>query len=450
MKKNDIIDLKIETIVSDGNGLGKYEGMAVFVPFTAKGDEIKCKIVKVNKTSAYGIIDKIITPSPDRTESLCENFPKCGGCAFFHISYESELTAKSEFVTNAFTKIGGFKNIPYEGIVPSYDNLHYRNKAQYPLAVNKDGKTVVGFYAPRSHRVIPCESCNLQPEIFSHITKEICKYLDDKKIPVYDEITGKGLVRHIYLRKGYHSGEIMACLIVTKEKPSLFQELSEILTSKFPDIKSFVLNINSDMTNVITGKKCITISGKDYITDTMCGKIIKISPLSFYQVNTLQAENFYECAREYALLSGNETVVDLYCGAGTVGLSMSDKIKKLYGCEIIPEAVENAKENAKLNGIKNAEFYCMDSGKFARLLSEKGVNPDVIITDPPRKGCSEETLDEIIKMSPKKIVMISCNCATGARDVKYLCEHGYKFKRLKAFDSFPRTVHVETVVLMSC
>lgn len=449
MKKNDIIDLKIETIVSDGNGFGRFDGMAVFVPFTAKGDEIKCKIVKVNKTSAYGIVEKIISSSPDRQTNSCESFPKCGGCAFCHISYESEVRAKSEFVVNAFTKIGGFKNIPYEGTIPSDNEFYYRNKAQYPLSTDESGKTVVGFYAPRSHRVIPCKSCKLQPKIFSEITDEICKYLDDKKIPVYDESTHKGLARHIYLRKGFHSGEIMVCLIVTKGKTQLFEELANKLVKKFPDVRSVVLNINSDVTNVITGKKCITLLGKDYITDTMCGKVIKISPLSFYQVNTLQAEKFYECAAEFAELKGNETVIDLYCGAGTVGLSMSDKIHKLYGCEIVPEAIENANENARHNKIENAEFFCMDSGDFAKFIFEKGVKPDVIITDPPRKGCSTQALSQIIKMSPEKIIMISCNAATGARDVRFLCENGYEFERLKAFDSFPRTVHVETVVLMS-
>lgn len=448
MNKNDIIELKIESVSSDGNGVGKYEGMAVFVPNTAPGDVISCRIVKVCKSYCFGIIDKLITPSPDRSDNdICPVSAKCGGCIFRHMDYSAELREKDNIVRNAFSRLGKL-DIPFEDILGCESPERYRNKAQYPLTYS-DGKAVCGFYAPRSHRVIPCSDCVLQPEIFSDITKEICSYIDKKHIPLYDEKSGSGLVRHIYLRRGFHSGEIMVCLIVTAPKVNLFNELGDILTEKFPDIKSFVLNINPKNTNVITGERCITVKGSDNITDIMCGRKIKISPLSFYQVNTAQAERLYGIAREYAQLKGGETLLDLYCGAGTVGLSMADAAGRLIGGEIIPQAVENAKENARLSGIENCEFICGDAGKIAAELAEKNIRPDVIVIDPPRKGADELTLSSIVKMSPERVVMISCNPATAARDAAYLCAHGYKAERARAVDMFPRTGHVETVCLLS-
>ncbi len=450
MKKNQLTELLIESISSDGNGVGKYEGMTVFVPFTAVGDKISCKIVKVNKTYAFGIIDKIISSSPARLENDgCPVSKKCGGCAFRHMTYEAEKTAKDKIVRNAFERIGGLKDLPFEEILGCENISGYRNKAQYPLAYDENKKAAAGFYAKRSHRVIPCANCELGDRKFSEITAEICDFVNREKIPLYDETSGKGLLRHICLRRGYHTGEIMVCLIVKRAEKKLFSPLAKILTEKFPDIKSVVLNINSKNTNVITGDRCIVIYGNESITDMMCGRKIKISPLSFYQVNTAQAEKLYGIAKDFAALSGEEILLDLYCGTGTVGLSMADGIKKLYGCEIIPEAVENARENAHDNNIANAEFFVGDAGKTVMALAKKNIHPDVIITDPPRKGCDELTLSSIVKMSPEKIIMISCNPATAARDVKYLSEHGYRAVKARAVDMFPRTSHVECVVLMS-
>ena len=447
MNKNDIIELEITDVTAEGSGVGRHDGMAVFVPAAAAGDVISCRIVKVCKSYCFGIIDKIIKPSADRAESGCEISKKCGGCVFRHIDYSAELRIKDKSVRDAFKRIGGL-DIPFEDILGCESADRYRNKAQYPVS-GEAGNAYCGFYAQRSHRVIPCGDCILQPEIFGKITEDVLGYINSRKIPPYNEESGKGCVRHIYLRRGYHSSEIMVCLVVTKEDRKLFAPMADMLMKKYPDIKSVVLNINSRRTNVIMGEKCVTVGGRAYIEDIMCGRRIKISPLAFYQVNTAQAERLYGIAADFAELKGGEVLLDLYCGAGTVGLSMADKISKLIGGEIIPEAVENAKENAAANGIENAEFICGDAGKIADSLAAKGMHPDVIVIDPPRKGCDSLTLDSIVKMSPEKVVMISCNPATAARDAAYLGERGYAAVKARAADMFPRTGHVECVALLS-
>lgn len=449
MKKNDFCNLTITGLTSEGNGVGRTEGgMAVFVPQTAVGDVISCKIVKVNKSYAFGITDKIIEPSKDRIGDSCGIFKKCGGCIFRHISYEAELAAKEQTVRDAFRRLGGL-DIDFEPILGCETVERYRNKAQYPFAKDETGRTVCGFFAARSHRVIPCKDCLLQPEIFGEITDEICRFSDEKRLSVYDEKTGEGLLRHIYLRRGYHSGEIMVCIVVTRADKKIFSPLADMLCGKFPEIKSVALNLNNNRTNVILGEKCVTLCGGDTIEDIMCGRKIKISPLSFYQVNTAQAERLYKIAADYAELTGEETLLDLYCGAGTVGLSMSDRVKKLIGGEIVPEAVENARKNASSNNIENAEFICGDAGEIAAILVKKRIHPDVIVTDPPRKGCDVLALSSIVKMSPSRVIMISCNPATAARDCSYLSQNGYKIVKSRAVDMFPRTGHVECIVLLS-
>lgn len=447
MNKNDVVRIEITGITNEGNGVGRFENMAVFVPFTAVGDVIDCKIVKLKKTYAYGIIHKIITPSEKRTEPECSAFRKCGGCAFCHFSYEEELRIKEEFVKASFERIGKL-DVKFEKILGCETTRSYRNKAMYPVGKNDKGEIVCGFYSKRSHRVVEQYSCNLQPEIFEEILKNIVDFCNKNKIEAYDETARKGLLRHIYLRKGEHTGEIMVCLVVTDLDEADFLPLVKTLTKKFENIKSVVLNLNKENTNVILGNKCRTIYGEDYITDTMCGKAFRISPLSFYQVNTVQAEKLYEIAREYADVSEGESILDLYCGVGTIGISVSGN-SKLVGVEIIPQAIENAKENAKLNSKDNAEFICGDAGKIAEMLIERGETPDVIIADPARKGCDELSIESMLKMSPKKIVMISCNHATSARDCKILCENGYEITKARAVDLFPRTTHVECVMLLS-
>ncbi len=447
LKKNEIVTLEITGITNEGNGVGRYEQIAVFVPLTAVGDVISCKIVKVCKSYCYGIIADFIVKSRVRIQPDCEVFGKCGGCSFRHFSYEEELRVKQGFVEDSFHRIGKL-DPEFEPILGCDHIDGYRNKAQYPVA-EINGKVVAGFYSKRSHRVIEFTDCKLQPEIFSEVVKFILDFCNAQGISAYSEETHRGLLRHIYLRRGEHSGEIMVCLVVTDfGKCERLHQLAAMLSQKFADIKSIVINENSKNTNVILGDKIKTIYGSDTITDTMCGRKIAFSPLSFYQVNTLQAEKLYGIAREYAGLTDNEILLDLYCGAGTIGLSMADSVKKLVGVEIIPSAIENAKRNAELNGISNVEFICADAGKAAEMLFKRGERPDVIIADPARKGCTPETLEYMAKMSHDRIVMVSCNHATAARDCAVLREFGYQTVKCRAVDMFPRTGHVETIVLL--
>ncbi len=449
MKKNEFYTITITGMTAEGNGVGRTDGgMAVFVPLTAVGDVISCKIVKTVKTYAYGIIDRIISPSPDRSESGCPVSAKCGGCTFRHISYEAELKIKDGFVRDAFERIGGFKDVCFEEICGCSDPDRYRNKAQYPVA-EINGQAVCGFYSKRSHRVVTFTDCMLQPKIFSDIAARCISLINEFGLKAYNEESGKGIIRHIYIRRGFHSGEIMVCFVVKQDIRKSLAPIADRLAAEFVDIKSVVMNVNPKNTNVILGNKNITLCGGDFIADTLCGNRIELSPMSFYQVNTEQAERLYSCAKEYAALTGNETLLDLYCGAGTIGLSMADSAKKVIGCEIVPEAIENAKKNAAANGYGNAEFFCGDSGEFAARLADEGIKPDIAVIDPPRKGCDRLTLDNLIKMSPERIVMISCNPATAARDAKYLCENGYELKKVRAFDLFGRTGHVECVSVMT-
>ena len=446
MKKNDIIKLKIDGMTNEGNGVGRYEGMAVFVPFTAIGDEINCRIVKLKKTYAYGIIEELMKPSKDRISAECSTYKKCGGCSFRHISYDAELSIKQSFVVDSFERIGKL-SINFEDILGCEQTLHYRNKAQYPVC-ERYGKLMCGFYSKRSHRVVDNKDCLLQPEIFNQIADYTVKLLSKNGFMAYDEESGKGQIRHIYIRHGFHTGEIMLCIVTTK-RDKRFKNISEEISKVFPEIKSIVLNINPDKTNVILGKDNEVLLGQEYITDIMCGNKVQISPHSFYQINTAQAEKLYGIIKDYAELNGGETLLDLYCGIGTIGFSLARGIKKLIGVEIIPDAVINAKLNAKLNGIQNADFICGDAGTVANKLIERGENPDIIIADPARKGCDSASLDAMLKMAPEKIIMVSCNPSTAARDVKYLCDNGYRVIKGRAVDMFPRTTHVETVVLMS-
>lgn len=366
LEKNQVHTAEITGLTSEGSGVCRIEGMAVFVPETAVGDVCEVRIVKVLKSYAFGIIDKLIKPSTDRIENNCPVYKKCGGCLLRHISYEAECRTKNDIVRDAFERIGGLSP-QFDSFLGAENTERYRNKAQYPLAV-QDGRAVCGFFAPRSHRVIPVEDCALQPEVFSEIIKTVLDYINDRKLSVYNEENNTGIIRHIYLRRGAHSGEIMVCLVVRKDISRQLNALCRTLTEKFGDIKSIVMNINSKKTNVILGDECVTLWGSDTISDTMCGNTVEISPLSFYQVNTVQAERLYGKALEYASPENSEVIADLYCGAGTIGLSMAKQATKIVGVEIVPQAVENAKKNALRNNIANAEFHCGDAGEvFGKL-----------------------------------------------------------------------------------
>ena len=445
MQKNQVITLEITALTNEGSGVGRYEGMAVFVPFSAVGDILSCRIVKVLKSYAYGKIEQILTPSPDRVENFCSAFGKCGGCVFRHISYEAELAAKESFVRDAFSRIGGFDvdNMEFLPICGSDLTDGYRNKLQMPLAKGENG-VVSGFFSERSHRVIPVDKCLLQPEIFARIVDFVKEEAAKQKLSIYNEQAHEGVLRHVFLRKGHYSGEICAVLVARRKTPELVK-LGNALPKRFPEITGVVLNINPDKTNVILGEREILLCGRAEISDTMCGVGVEISPKSFYQINTPAAEKLYRQAAEFAMPDG-KIVLDLYCGIGTVGLSMAGRAEKIIGAEIIPEAVENARKNAINSGFSNAEFICADAGQAARELSERGISPDIILLDPPRKGCGEDTLSACVKMAPERIVMISCNAATAARDCKYLSENGYSVRAVRAFDLFPRTKHVECVI----
>lgn len=452
LEKNQIISLEITGLSNDGSGVGHYRdensdgrGMAVFVPFTAVGDVISCRILKVLKNVAYGKVEDLITASADRVQNDCPVYGKCGGCCFRHISYEAELRAKEGFVRDAFARIGGLSPeiIPIRG---SENPGEYRNKLQMPVS-KQDGKTVCGFFSERSHRVIPVEKCALQPEIFAEITRCVTSLADELKISVYNEEKHEGVLRHIYLRRGHYSGEICLCLVARRKVPE-FAKLAKKVMEQFPEITGVVLDLNRERTNVILGGEEILLAGKAEISDEMCGVKVEISPMSFYQVNTPAAEALYRQAAEFAEPEG-KLLLDLYCGAGTIGLSMADRARRLIGAEIVPEAVENAKANARRNSIENAEFVCADAGRAAAKLEKIGERPGVIILDPPRKGCSEDTLKACAGMQPERIVMISCNPATAARDCKMLAELGYKAQKARPFDLFPRTSHVECVVLLT-
>ena len=446
MKKNDIVEIEITALSSECSGIGKKDGMVIFVPFSAIGDKLEVKILKVNKTYCYGKIERIITPSPDRVTPDCPVYTKCGGCSLRHISYEAQLRAKEQFVKDAFTRIGGLSP-EFLPIIRNTNINGYRNKLQIPIGTDKDGNLIAGFYAFHSHRIVPCEKCLLQPDIFSKITADFLKISTGLNLTAYDETMRKGILRHLYLRKGYYSGEICLCIVVAKNVPEI-KILSDRLLEKYPEIVSSVINVNNRDTNVILGDEEIVLTSKNYICDIMCKNAVNIAPKAFYQVNTPCAEQLYSSACDFAEPKG-KTVLDLYCGAGTIGLSMARTAKKIIGVEIVPEAIENAKQNALANGITNCEFICADAAEAARILHSRNLRPDVIMVDPPRKGCGRDACEQIAAFSAPRIVMVSCNAATAARDCAYFAELGYSTDKCVAVDMFSGTNHVETVVLLS-
>ncbi len=447
LKKNEIYEAEITGITTEGSGVCRINEVVVFVPMTAVGDKLHVKIVKVLKNYAFGIIDELLEPAQGRCEPDCPVFRQCGGCVFRHVTYGEELQYKENFVRDAFTRIAKLSP-EFEPILGDTARAGYRNKAQYPVAM-QDGKLVCGFYARHSHRVIPFTGCLLQPPIFTEILEFLLPKLQQAGVSAYEEATHTGLLRHIYLRQGHYSHEISLCFVVRKSIRRRIKGILTDLQEKFPELVSITESVNAAKTNVIMGKTVDVLAGKPVISDTMCGNRIEISPQSFYQVNTAQAERLYGIAKEYAQLQGGELLLDLYCGAGTIGLSMADCAGRLIGAEVIPEAVENAKENAARNGVTNAEFLCGDAGEIAAQLRTQGLAPDVVVLDPPRKGCDAAAIEAVAGMAPSKIVMISCNPSTAARDAALFAAHGYAVEKVRAVDLFPGTAHVECVVLMS-
>lgn len=447
--KNQVVDLEITGLTSQGSGVGRVDGMAVFVPATAQGDVARVRILKVAKNYAFGKLEQLIKLSGDRVPSQCEQFPRCGGCLTRHISYEAELRAKEQQVRDALGRIGGFPCLEILPIIGADQPDHYRNKAQIPVTAGPDGSLHLGFYASHSHRVVDCKSCLLQPECFQRVTDTVRKWAGQFHPQPYDEAAHKGKFRHLYVRYGEGTGEVMVCLVVNGNGLKGERELAQMLQEAVPGLKSVVVNSNRDRTNVILGDKCRVVWGQGYITDELCGLKFKISPLSFYQVNRRQAEKLYELAGRYAGLTGDEIVLDLYCGTGTIGLTMASKAKEIIGVEIVEQAVADAKENARNNHIENARFLCADASSAAEQLAMEGINPDVIVLDPPRKGCSSQMVEIAAVMNPKRIVYVSCDPATLARDARQFAQLGYLPQQAVPVDLFPRTGHVETVVMLS-
>ena len=452
LQKNQLLTLRIERLSNDGSGVAhSSEGEAVFVPGTAPGDEAQVRIVKDCGRYAFGILDKLLTPSPDRIPVDCAVAGPCGGCSLRHLDYAAELRAKQESVADAFRRIGGL-DVPVLDALPSPEVDRYRNKVQFPVGRDKDGAPCIGFYAGRTHRIVPCPDCKLQPGVLNDIGNTLCAFFAAHGIQPYDEERGKGLVRHIFLRRGAHSGQIMVCLVCTRPKLPHSDELVALLREKFRDIATILINVNAKKTNVILGEESVTLYGPGFIEDTLCGVPVRLGPLSFYQVNTLAAERLYGVAAEYAQLEPDDVLLDLYCGMGTIGLSMANHCRELIGVEIIPEAIDSAKANAARMGdavAAKSRFFCADAGEAAARLAAEGLRPDVIMLDPPRKGCDETTLSAVVQMSPRRVVYVSCNPSTAARDAAWLGQHGYRAEKVQPVDLFPRTKHVETVVLLS-
>lgn len=447
--KNTLARLTIESLSSDGSGVGRLDGKAVFVPATAPGDDATVKLVKDMGRYAFGIVEELHVPGPGHIQPDCPVYRPCGGCCFRHLDYETEAHAKEGFVVDAFRRLGGFDALPVLPLLTGPLTDRYRNKVQFPVGNDKDGNVTFGFYAGRSHRLVPCRDCLLQPKTLNDIAAAVCAFLQAHRIPLYNEEAHRGLVRHIFLRQGLHSGQVLLCLVVNGRSLPDSEQFCAELTAQFPQIKTIVLNVNRQKTNVITGEECIPLFGAGYIEDTMCGVPVKLGPLSFYQVNTPAAERLYAVAREFAGLQPTDTLLDLYCGMGTIGLSMADDCGALVGVEIVPEAVESAKANAAAMGVQNARFLCADAGQAAAQLAAEGLSPQVICLDPPRKGCDAATLDAVLAMAPRRVVMVSCNAATAARDCRYLADRGYRPVKVQPVDLFPRTKHVECVVLLS-
>lgn len=470
MKKNDRFVLKIEDMGENGEGIGRLDGYIWFVKDAVIGDVIEAGVTKMKKQYGFARLIRVIEPSEYRTEERCPSARRCGGCQIQAVDYQEQLRLKEKKVYNNLKRIGGLSSLLLPGgeetteqtkeeternavvmepIIGMENPWRYRNKAQFPFGRNKDGRIVTGFYAGRTHDIVEQEDCLLGVEENREILSIIRNFMEEYKIEPYNEETHRGLVRHVLIRKGFQTGELMVCLVINGRKLPGQQALTEHLL-EIPGMTSISLNVNQEKTNVILGKELINLWGEGHITDYIGAVQYRISPLSFYQVNPVQTERLYGTALEYAGLTGNETVWDLYCGIGTISLFLAQKAKQVYGVEIVPQAIDDARENARLNHMENVEFFV---GKAEEVLPEQyernQIYADVIVVDPPRKGCDEKCLETIVKMSPNRVVYVSCNSSTLARDVKYLEERGYRTERVRCVDMFPHSGHVETVILMT-
>ena len=449
LTKNRILPLDIDALSSDGSGVGRIDGMAVFVPGAAPGDRLTVRLTKVLKNYAFGRIESIEEPGPGRCRPDCPVCGPCGGCSLRHLRYEAECQAKTAFVRDAFARLGGL-DVPVADVLPSPLVDRYRNKVQLPVGRDSDGHIVTGFYAGRSHRIIPAPDCRLQPEWMNALAARACALFERYGVEPYDEESHKGRVRHLYMRQGWHSGQRLLCFVVNGNGLPHEAEICAALQKDF-DLTTVLVNRNTRRTNVILGEATRTVLGPGVIEDTLAGVPLQMGVHEFYQVNTPAAEALYARARALAGLRPDDFLLDLYCGMGTIGLSMLADCRRLVGVEVVPQAVEAAKSTAAGLGLGpgKADFYCMDAGTAAARFAAEGARPDVIVVDPPRKGCDESTLRALVDMAPRTIVMVSCNPATAARDARALCDAGYRAEEAYPHDLFPRTRHVETVIRLS-
>ncbi len=449
LKKNEEYVVEIIDNGFKGEGIAKIENFTIFVDGAIKGEKIKIKILKVTSSHAFGKIIEIIKKSENRIEEDCSTYKKCGGCELRHIDYETTINMKKYSVENTLKKTLSRKDIEVNEVIKMDNPYFYRNKLQYPIGVDDNNNPVMGVYAQRSHKIIETNECRIQNKLCQNIAKDIFKFIKENNIKVYNEKTLTGSIRHIIVRIGIKTNEVLVTLVTNERKIEKEDLLVKYITEKYKEIKTIAKNINSKNTNVILGNKTEIIFGDGYIEDYIGKFKFKISPRSFYQVNPVQTEKLYSKAVEYAGLTGEETIFDLYCGIGTIGIFASDNVKKIYGIETIKEAIDDAKENAKINGVNNSEFFVGDVEKvLPEFIKERNITADVIFIDPPRKGCDNTALETILNIEPKKIVYVSCNPASLARDLKTL-EEKYKIEKLAICDMFPFTSHIETVTLLT-
>ena len=448
IKKNENYEIEITGMTHEGQGVGRINNFTVFVDGVIKGEKAEIKIIKVNKNYAVGKLLNIIVPSENRVEPFCSAYKRCGGCSLQHMNYAAQLEFKTELVKDNLKRIGKLENVTVHDAIGMNNPLKYRNKAQYPVGMIKD-ELAIGFYAKRSHDIIRNDECGIQDENSDRVKSVVQEFILRYGISAYDEVNRTGLVRHVVTRTGFKTGEVMAVIVINGEDLPHQRELVDMLVEKVPGIKSVFLNVNTQNTNVILGSRNIKIFGQDTITDYIGKYKFNISPLSFYQVNPFQTEVLYNKALEYAGLTGEETVFDLYCGIGTISLFLSEKAKKVYGVEVVEDAIMDARKNAELNGVENVEFIAGESEKVVPELYRQGVRADVVVVDPPRKGCDKTLLETLVGMQPERIVYVSCNPSTLARDLNYLDECGYRTVEVQPVDMFPFTPHVECVVLIT-
>ena len=447
LKKNDIFEAKIEGYTSEGSGVCRINGRAVFVPRTIQGEVWKVRIVKVTNTAVYGRAEEAVSLSPERLAPGCKSFLRCGGCVLQHMSYDEELRFKLQKVNNALKRIGG-QSTDAKSIIGSDEISRYRNKGIYAVR-SVGGKPCSGFFAARTHELIPIEACLIQTELADKVAASVLGFMADNGVSAYDEKSGEGAIRHVFVRCAVNTDDAVACIVSARGLHGKNEALINSLRRDCPELTGIVLNINKSRGNTVLAGDFYTLWGSEIMRDSLGGVEYEISPQAFYQINPPQAEKLYEKALEYAAPTRDETVLDMYCGAGTISLYLAKRAGKVIGAEIIPEAIENAKKNAKNNGIENAEFICADASEAAERFLESGIHPATVVVDPPRKGMSDTAIKAICGMSPEKVVYVSCNPATLARDIAVFSGLGYELRDATAVDMFPRTVHVETVVLMS-